>query len=123
MTEVAVEELTSADASPGSAPFKISDKPTKDALTFRLKVTAGSLIHAVRVRFKPLNRNSGQLLFSRGMVCGSGDRCGSPNARSLSHSSPFTTGTVTINEADVAVEPDGEYDVSAWAMAEEGWSS
>jgi hypothetical protein len=122
MTEVAIEELTSGDAGPTAAPFKISAQATKDSLTFKVKATAGSLIHAIRVRLTPLDRNNGQLLFSRGMVCGSGDRCGTPHARSLSQSSPFTTSTVTINEAEVAEQPDGEYEVKAWAMAEEGWS-
>lgn len=122
MTEVAIEELATADAGPTAAPFKISAKATKDSLTFKVKATAGSLIHAIRVRLTPLNRNNGQLLFSRGMVCGSGDRCGTPHAMSLSEASPFTTGTVTIDEAEVASEPDGEYEVKAWAMADEGWS-
>lgn len=121
VTEVAVVETTTGDAVPTSAPFKISAKATKDAVTFKVKVTAGSIIKAIRVRFKPMNRNSGQLLYSRGMVCGSGDRCGSPNARSLFVESPHTTGTISVTDAQVASEPDGEYDVSAFALAEEGW--
>lgn len=121
-TSASIEEVTTEDAAPTSGPFKISAKPSKDVLTFKVKATASAVIHAVRVRFKPFNRNSGRLLFSRGMICGSGDRCGSPTARSLAVASPFTTGTITINEADVGSEPDGEYDVRAWAESEEGWS-
>jgi hypothetical protein len=122
-TSADIEEIATEDAAPTSAPFKISAKPSKDVLSFRVKAAAGALIHAIRVRFKPLNRNSGQLLFSRGMVCGSGDRCGSPTAMSLAAASPLTTGTITVNESQVGSEPDGEYEVRAWAASGEGWSS
>jgi hypothetical protein len=122
VTEVAIEEVTTEDATPTAAPFRISDKAEKDLVTFKVKVTASSIIRAIRVRFKPLNRNSGQRLYSRGMVCGSGDVCGSPDARSLLVESPHTTGTVSVTDAQVGAEPDGEYDVSAFALADEGWS-
>ncbi len=123
MTSVEIEEVTTEDAHPTSAPFRISAKPTKNVLTFKLTATASSAIRALRVRFQALNRNSGQRLYSRGMVCGSGDVCGSPDARSLLVESPFTTPTITVNESEVADAGDGEYDVTAYAMADEGWSS
>lgn len=118
-----IEEVTTEDASPTAAPFRISAKAGKNILTFKIKVTATGAMRAIRARFKPLNRNHGQLLYSRGMVCGSGDRCGSPVAKSLAHSSPFTTGTVTIKESEISAESDGEYEVDAWAMEAGAWSS
>lgn len=119
-----IEEVTTEDATPTEPSYKISAQTGKDTLTFKIKVTAGATIRAIRSRFKPLNRNSGKLIFSRGMVCSTGDRCGSPTARSLAHASPMTTGTITINESEVASEGDGEYEVKAWGEAEgEGWSS
>lgn len=118
-----IEEVTTEDAAPTTAPYKISAKTGKNSLTFKIKVTAPATIRAIRSRFKPLNRNSGQLVYRRGMVCGSGDRCGTPEARSLSVSSPFTTGTIEVKEAAVASEADGEYEIKAWAAANEEWSS
>lgn len=118
-----IEAVTTEDAHPNEAPYKISAKPTKDVLTFKIKVTATGAINAVRSRFEALNRNSGQLVFRRGMVCGSGDRCGTPEARSLNAASPYTTPTITVKEADIAYEPDGEYKVEAWAMEPGAWSS
>lgn len=118
-----VEEILTEDAVPGTTPFKVSAKTEKNLLKFKVKATAGKTIRALRVRFKPTNRNTGKLLFSRGMVCGTGDRCGSPTAMALAHASPLTTSQVSIPEATIA-EPDGEYEVKAWAAAEEeGWSS
>lgn len=118
-----MEEVLTEDAVPGTAPFKVSAKAEKNTLKFKVKATAGKTIRALRVRFKPTNRNTGKLLFSRGMVCGTGDRCGSPTAMSLSHGSPLTTSVISVAEATIA-EPDGEYEVKGWAAAEEeGWSS
>lgn len=123
MTIVAdIEEVTTEDADPHSAPFKISAKPTKNVATFVWKVTAGSVIRAWRVRLNPLNRNTGQLVKKQGMVCGSGDRCG-PNTRSLAVASPLEV-TTSIQESEVASEPDGEIEVAVFARSEsDGWSS
>lgn len=121
--EAEVLEMTTEDAAPTASPFKVSAKATKETLTFKVKASAGAAIQAIRVRFKPTNRNTGKLLFSRGIVCGTGDRCGSPTAKSLSHASPLTTSTITVNESQVSGEPDGEYEIKAWAAAAEGWSS
>jgi hypothetical protein len=118
-----IEEVTTEDVAPTASPYRISAKAGKDTLTFKVNVTATGAMRAIRARFKPLNRNSGKLLYSRGMVCGSGDRCGSPVAKSLAHSSPFLTGTITIKESEVNTEPDGEYEVDAWAMEAGSWSS
>lgn len=118
-----IEAVTTEDATPTEAPYRISAVPGKDSVTFRVKVTATGAIRAIRSRFKPLNRNIGQRVYSRGMVCGSGDRCGTPDARSLNVASPFTTPTIEIDEADIASEPDGEYEVEAWAMEPGAWSS
>lgn len=118
-----IEEVTTEDATPTVAPFKISAKVGKRTLTFKVKATATGVVRAMRVRLKPFNRNNGSLVYSRGMVCGSGDRCGSPNARSLVHASPFTSPTLAIDEAAVASEPDGDYEVKAWSMETGEWSS
>jgi hypothetical protein len=118
-----IEEIATEDAAPSAAPFKISAKVGKRTLTFKVKATASGVVRAVRVRLKPFNRNSGNLLYSRGMVCGSGDRCGSSSARSLVHSSPFTSPTLSVDEAVVASEVDGEYEVKAWSMETGAWSS
>lgn len=118
-----IEEVTTEDAAPTTAPYKISAKAGKNSLTFKIKVTAPGVIKAIRSRFKPLNRNSGQLVYRRGMVCGSGDRCGTPDARSLSVASPHTTGTIEIDESAIASEADGEYEVEAWALEPGAWSS
>lgn len=118
-----MEEVLTEDADPANPPYRISAKPSKDLLSYKVKVAATGTIRAIRSRFEALNRNSGQLLFRRGMVCGSGDRCGTPDARSLLVASPFTTPTITIAEADIAFEPDGEYEVEAWAMEPGAWSS
>lgn len=117
-----IEEIATEDAAPISAPYKISAKAGKDSLTFRIKVTSTGAIRAIRSRFKPLNRNSGQLIYRRGMVCGSGDRCGTPEARALAVASPFTTPTIEILESEIAAEADGEYEVEAWAMEPGVWS-
>lgn len=118
-----VEEITTADAVPHVAPNKVSAKATKSTLTYKFKVTAASKILAWRTRFKPTNRNTGKLLGSRGMVCGSGDRCGSKWAYTLSMTSG-TEVTGEIKETEVAAEADGEYEVKVFAMGEaDGWSS
>lgn len=118
-----IEEVTTEDATPAEAPFKISAKVGKRTLSFKVKATATGLVRAMRVRLKPFNRNKGTVIYSRGMVCGSGDRCGTPNARSLVHSSPFSSPTLSIDEAAVNSEPDGEYEVKAWSMETGAWSS
>lgn len=123
MTEVDIAEVTTGDGDPTVSPFRISSKPSKDSFGFTLSVSAGSTIRALRVRFEPLSRNLGRLLYSRGMVCGSGDVCGSPDARSLFLEPPYTTSPITIDKSQLGGEADGEYDVQAWAMADEGWSS
>lgn len=121
---VEVTKITTEDAKPTTAPFKVSKKTGKRELSFELACnsTTGK-IRAIRVRLKPLNRNSGKLLYSRGMVCGSGDRCGSPVARSLVRTPVFKTGTIALDESIVEGEADGEYEIKAWAMDGAAWSS
>lgn len=120
---VSVEEVVTEDAVPKAAPNKISAKATKTLLTYVFKPTATSVIRAIRSRFKPTNRNTGKLLFSRGMVCGTGDRCGSSTARSLSMPSG-TAVTATIEESAISAEADGEYEVKVFAVSEaDGWST
>lgn len=118
-----IEEVTTADATPTTAPFKVSAQTSKNSLSFKWKTTAAGVIRAWRIRLSPLNRNSGKLIDKRGMVCGSGDRCGEPKARSLAKASPLEL-TTTVAESLVASEADGEYAIQVWAMSvEDGWSS
>lgn len=123
MIETNVTEIETEDAVPLAAPYKISAKPSKSTLIFHWVTTASHTIRAWRVRLAPMNRNSGQLIDKRGMVCGSGDRCGEPKARSLAVASPLKHAT-TVVESEIASQPDGEIEVEVWAMsAEDGWSS
>jgi hypothetical protein len=123
MTTVVLDEVTTGDGVPTAAPFKISEQATKNSVTFKWTPTSSDSIRAWRVRFAPLNRNSGTLIAKRGMVCGSGDRCGEATARCLL----MTSGTqVTTTVADAALPPeaDGEYTVKIYAMSvAQGWSS
>ncbi len=118
-----ITEVETEDSAPLAPPYRISAKPSKSTLIFHWATTARHTIRAWRVRVKPLNRNSGKLIDKRGIVCGSGDHCGEPKARSLATTSPLERAT-TVLESDVASEPDGEIEVAVWAMsAEDGWSS
>lgn len=119
---VSIESVETGDSAPTEAPFRISDQPTKDTLVYRFKVVASDIIRAWRARFVPTNRNVGQLMDSRGMVCGSGDRCGSPVAFSLAASSPLEV-TEQLTEGQVASSPDGDYPVEVFAMIEGEWNS
>ena len=88
----------------------------------KFTVTATGVIRAWRARLKPTNRNTGKLLGSRGMVCGTGDRCGSATAMSVSLASGKQQ-TLEDLYSQIA-EPDGEYEVKVFAMSEaDGWSS
>lgn len=118
-----MEEVTTEDVTPSVAPFVVSAVNMKNFVTFKMNIEATGMIKAVRSRFHALNRNAGGLqIYRRGMVCGSGDRCGSVNARSLSVPSPFTP-TVSWFQFQFPGEPDGEYTVAAWAMEPGEWSS
>lgn len=119
--EVNIDSVETEDAAPASAPFRISDKPGKSKLTYSFTVTADGVIRAWRSRFQPTDRNHGRLLASRGMVCGSGDRCGSPVARSLVATSPLPN-SEEINEADIHGFSDGDYPVEVFAMEEGAWN-
>lgn len=119
---VEIESVETEDGAPAAAPFKISDKIGKSKLTFAFKIVADDVIRAWRARFAPTDRNHGQLLNSRGMVCGSGDRCGSPIAFSLNATSPIE-GAEELQEAEVHDNPDGDYPVEVFAMIEEEWNS
>lgn len=120
---VTIDSVTTADAVPTSTPNKISNKATKTTATFKFTPTATSPILAWRARIKPTNRNTGALAGRRGMVCGTGDRCGTPEAMSLSSASAKQiTETATYTEAGGL--GDGEYEVKVWALSEaDGWSS
>lgn len=118
---VNIDSVETGDSSPSAAPFRISDKTGKDVLDFAFTVTADDIIRAWRVRFDPMNRNIGQLLASRGMVCGTGDRCGSPVARSLAVTSPLEVAE-EIEEAEIGANPDGEYPVEVYAMIAGEWN-
>lgn len=117
-----IEEVTTEDATPTVAPFRISEVSGKDFATIAWKAVADSTIRAWRVRFEPLNRNVGLLIEKRGMVCGSGDRCGEPTARSLAAASPLEIETV-VADSDLPPEPDGDYDIKVWAMRSGEWST
>lgn len=120
---VEVETVETEDAAPTVSPFKVSAKTGKTKLLVTFKITAADKVRAWRLRFKPTNRNTGKLLGSRGMVCGTGDRCGSPTARTLNVASPLTT-SQEMQESQIASEADGEYEVKGWALSEaDGWSS
>lgn len=120
---VSIESVETADAQPTTAPNKISAKATKSTLKCKYKTTAASAVVATRVRFKPTNRNTGKLIFSRGMACGSGDRCGSKWAFSLVAASPKEF-SVELKDSEVSGEADGEYEVKAYSLSEaDGWST
>jgi hypothetical protein len=120
---VNIDLVKSADAEPEAAPHKISKQATKNSITFKFTPTATGSIRAWRARLAPTNRNTGTLLGKRGMVCGSGDRCGEATAFSVS----IPSGTQITEDATYAEsEPkaDGAYEVKVWAVSEpDGWSS
>jgi hypothetical protein len=120
---VNIDSVKSADAAPEAAPHKISKKATKNSITFKFTPTATGAIRAWRARLAPTNRNTGTLLGKRGMVCGSGDRCGEATAFSVSiPSGTQITEDATYTEAEPRA--DGLYEVKVWAVSEpDGWSS
>lgn len=119
---VDIDSVTAPDAVAGTSPHKISDKTTKDSLTFKFTPTATGPIRAWRARLDPTNRNTGTLLGSHGMVCGTGDLCGDPSSMPLALASRTqVTEDVTFDEAS---EPDGDYPVQVFAIStEDGWST
>jgi hypothetical protein len=120
---VNIDSVTTADAAATTAPHKISKKATKETATFKFTITAASTIRAWRARRSPTNRNTGTLLGRRGMVCGSGDRCGTPEAFTLSMASS-TQSTETTNPTELGNPADGAYEVKVFAMSEaDGWST
>lgn len=120
---VNIDKVIAPDAVAETAPNKISKKATKNSLTFKFTPTAGGAILAWRARLAPTNRNTGTLLGKRGMVCGSGDRCGEATAFSVS----IPSGTQITEDAtttEIGEKADGEYEVKVFAMSEpDGWSS
>jgi hypothetical protein len=123
---VNIDSVTTADAATTTAPHKISDKAGKNSASVKFTVTAAGPIRAWRMRLAPTNRNTGVLLGKRGMVCGSGDRCGEATARSLvMESGTQVTEDVTYPEAVAkGAKADGAYEVKAYAVsAEDGWST
>lgn len=120
---VNIDNVIAPDAQAEVAPNKISKQATKDSLTFKFTPTASGPILAWRARLAPTNRNTGTLLGKRGMVCGSGDRCGEATAFSVS----IPSGTQITEDAtstEVGAIADGEYEVKVYALsAADGWSS
>ena len=118
-----IDKVIAPDAAAESAPNKISKKATKNSLTFKFTATAAGPIVAWRARLAPTNRNTGTLLGKRGMVCGSGDRCGEATAFSVS----IPSGTQVTEDAtstEVGAISDGEYEVKVYAISQaDGWSS
>lgn len=120
-TTVSIDEVTAPDASEHAAPHKISHKPTKNELTVKWTPTSSGPIGAYRVRLDPINRNTGTVLARAGMVCGTGDRCGT--CRSLKLPSG-TQVTEVITDTEVGAVADGGHEVKVFACAEsDGWSS
>lgn len=123
---VNIDSVTTADAATTTAPHKISNKASKNSLTFKFTANAAGPIRAWRARLAPTNRNTGVLLGKRGMVCGSGDRCGEPTAQSLVMASGTQVSEVaTYAEATASgAKADGSYEVKVYAIsAEDGWSA
>lgn len=120
--EVSIDSVETEDAVPASPPNRISKKPTKELLTFEFSITSDGPIRAWRARLEPLNRNIGTLLGRRGIVCGSGDRCGTPDARSLDAASGASF-TETTEPVELGEIPDGEYEVDVFAMSPGEWSA
>lgn len=118
---VTIDSVETEDGAPASPPYKISDKPGKSKLTFSFSVLADDVIRAWRARFNPTDRNHGQLIAKRGMVCGSGDVCG-PDAFSLFAESPLAA-SEELDEPAVHANPDGDYPVEVFAMIEGEWDS
>lgn len=120
---VTIDSVKTGDAVPESTPNKISKIATKNSLTFKFTTTATSVIRAWRARIAPTNRNTGTLVGRRGMVCGSGDRCGTAVSFALS----MPSGTqVTEDATYTESEPraDGGYEVKVFAVSEaDGWST
>jgi hypothetical protein len=123
---VNIDSVTAPDAVAGTAPHKMSAKATKNSVTFKFTPTATGPIRAWRARLAPTNRNTGVLLGKRGMVCGSGDRCGESTALSLVMASGTqVTEDATYPEATKSgAKADGAYQVKVYAVsAEDGWST
>lgn len=119
---VSIETVETGDSAPTTPPHRISAQSGKDTLTFAFRVVADGVIKAWRARFQPTDRNHGKLIASRGMVCGTGDRCGSPFAFSLDANSPLDA-TQQVVESQIAGNPDGDYPVQVFAMESGEWSA
>lgn len=120
---VNIDSVKTADAAPEVAPHKISKVATKDSATFKFTITCVGSVRAWRARRSPTNRNTGTLLGKRGMVCGSGDRCGHPLSMSLVAASG-TQFTETTDPVELGNPADGAYEVKVFAVSEaDGWSS
>lgn len=121
MTAIAIQ-VSTPDADPAAAPYRISDKPAHDTVSLTATATTddGSAIGALRVTFNDPDRNAPAVV-SRGCVCGI-DVCGGEGVGPLAVASGSDV-DLAFTYADTGAPPDGTYPVAVHALAEsEGWA-
>ena len=121
MTAIAIQ-VSTPDADPAAAPYRISDKPAHDTVTVTATPTTddASPIGALRVTFNDPDRTAPAVV-SRGCVCGI-DVCGGEGVVPL-HVESGSDVDLDFTYADTGGPPDGTYDVAVHALAEsEGWA-
>lgn len=124
MTTVAsIQSVTTTDAAPTTAPFRVSRVSGENVATVAIRATATGIIRKLRAAFNTDFRNvpSGKIVFDRGAVCGL-DRCGAPGVMPMAAASPLNV-TFTINASNLPSVADGDYEVSVHALSDDGWSS
>lgn len=126
MTLVAdISSISTSDAAPTSAPYKISRISTKDQATVTYSLTeAAAIIVYGQLRLGGSSRTSfGTRLQHLGAVCGLGNRCGYTGTRPLAKASPYTAADIVIDDA-IVTGADGDYTVTAEGLTAAGdWSA
>jgi hypothetical protein len=113
-TVVTLGAITTADAAPTTAPHKISNKATKDAVSIPFTVAGSGAVRAWSVRFGATSIK----LAGQGMVCGEA-RCGI--AQALARALGATI-TATDTYGQLPSSADGSYTVNVRAYSDDGWA-
>lgn len=113
-TVVTLGAISTGDAGPTAAPFKVSDKAAKDTVTIPFTVAGSGSVRAWSVRFGATNKK----LAGQGMVCGEA-RCGI--SRSLARALGATI-TATDTYGELPSSADGSYTVNVRAYSDDGWA-
>lgn len=122
---LSIDTVTTEDAVPTTAPFKVSNVATYTQWQVKFTPTTSdsSPIRSLRVIFNSSSRAwpTGKLIYNLGAVCGL-DRCGAPNVMPLSCTQGVQK-TVTKNYSDLPSTADGAYSVYVWAASDtQGWN-